>query len=360
MKQYFVALLGLITVVTGCFVVGPPKPSVQLDPKEVILGRGEKREFTASLTSGTAQGFTWVINPGEGSFDPPAPTGAKATYVAPLNDGEFKINVSAVGVEAVSAIATVTVAEQASATADFNVNAPLRQGTISPNGSKRYIVEIPSSLQQPLLKFEVGTAQPVTLKVFDANNQLLAQSSDKTFFTRGTSQSSQQGLEAQFINSRCDGPCVALPKTGSRYIVLIEAGNTQVNFRFDAYDDIYSDDNEPANDNCVTSDAPAGSEGNFTEVGAIETLGDVDCFNTPGAVTSIRLIRLAETRLSLQAEVTNLTTNEVIDTLTLNSGDSVTEDILTLTSAAPVKIVVRATDGRAGPTVNSIYNVVFK
>jgi hypothetical protein len=360
MKRFW--LLGLSIFLAGCSIVSPAIPKVVVSPKDVILGRGEARELTASLESGTANDFNWSVKAGEGSFNNTNGTsaaGSKVTYTAPQNDGEYKITVSAVAVEATSAVTTVTVAEQATATLAFDVNNPLRSGVVSPNGSKRYIVEAPASLTEPLLKFEVGTSQPITLKVFDANNQLLATSNDKTFFTKETGQAANQALEAQFLTLRCDGPCVAIPRTGGRYFVLIEAGNTQVNYRFDAYDDVYSDDTEPANNDCVTSNAQQGPEGDFTQRGAIETLGDIDCFNTGRAVTSIKLRRLPDVKLSLKAEITNLTTNKV-DVIELKQGDSVTEQGLTFAPAAPLKIVVTSSDGRAGPSLNSGYDIVFK
>lgn len=360
MKRYW--LLSFFVFLSGCAFVTPAIPKVVVSPSSVVLGRGESLDLTATLDSGSATNFSWSVEAGAGSFNDTngtSATGTKVKYTAPQNDGDYKVTVSAVGVEATSAVLTITVVEQVSATGAYNVDTPLRSGVINPNSSKRYIIQT-GGLTKPLLKLEVGTSQSVTLKVFDANNQLLATSNNKTFFTKEPTPVNSQGLEPQIVLPlRCDGPCVAIPRTGERYIVLIEAGNAQVSYRFDAYEDAYAEDTEPANNTCVDSDALPGGEGNYTEVGAIETLGDVDCFNTVRPVGTVRLVRTAGTTLNLKAEITNLTTNRV-DTLEVKQTDSATEQVLTFAPAAPVKIVVTSSDGRAGPSENSIYNVVFK
>jgi hypothetical protein len=355
MKRFCVLLVA--SLLTACGVISPT-PSVQVNPASATLGTGDAQPFTATLSSGTADDFTWTnrTDGSEGTLS--ATRGSTVTYTAPDTVGDYSFTVGALGVEARSAVVNVSVLRKLLGNPDPTV--PVNGAadkTLAPGQTKRFIVEIPTQLTQSLLYFEIGTGDAddnaVTLVVKDASQTIVAASNNPRFFSRS---SSGNILEAQGISTNviCRGACVIVRNPGqSRYVLELTA-TKDVTFDLFAFDDPFTDTLEPNDSVCKTA-ADNGNTPVFE--GAIETLDDVDCFQSAVNVTGVTLsnANILNPVIPLRAEIRRADNDELLTTLELTPGGatSVSE---TRNFGVAVKVLVRGID-RAGPNDTSRYTL---
>jgi hypothetical protein len=316
MKRYwFLGLLAL--VLTACSVEIAPRITVNVTPSPLTVGTGDSQVLTASLSSGTAEDFTWTIRTGDGTLS--SLRGSSVTYIAPETVGEYTVTVSAVGVEATNAVVNISVLKKFLANTEpaVVINPNQADRTLTSGQTKRFIVEIPPQLTQPLLYFELGTAQTdaeaVTLVLKDSAQTVVATSSNPRFFSRTTS--SQDALKAQGIsvNVICRGACVIVKNPGAGKYFLELTATKDVSFDLFVFDDVFSDTLEPNDSVCKTS-ADNGNSSEF--LGAIETLDDVDCFQSAPNVTNVTLSNAAVQNpvIPLRAEIRRADNDELIQT----------------------------------------------
>jgi hypothetical protein len=355
MKRFW--LLLVVGMLSACSVQLGPSVSVNVTPAPVTLGTGDSQVLTASLSSGEAQDFLWTLNSGGGILSPTR--GKSVTYTAPEVVGDYDITVSAVGVEAKSAVATVNVLKKFIANSDPQVILNPDQGdkTLTSGVTKRYIVDVPTQLTQGLLYFELKTTSAVTLTVKDKDQKVIATSNDPKFFSSASPASNVLSSQAIVASVTCRGPCVIVKNTGqSRYILELSA-SSDATYDLFIFDDPYSDGLEPNDSVCSTT---ATNNNSLSFDGAIETLDDVDCFQSPANVSSVTL-SIADspsTVVPLRAELRRADNDEIIRTLELTPGGATTSVIETRAFGVAVKVLVRGV-GKAGPVNNSKYKVIF-
>lgn len=356
MKRLYLMIVALL--LTACSVSLGPSASVQVTPSPVTLGTGDSQVLTASLSSGTAEDFTWTLRSGEGTLS--STRGAAVTYTAPDALGDYDITVSAIGVEAKNAVVTASVLKKFTASNDPLVvlNPGTVDRTINVDETKRFIVDIPSSLAESLIYFELGTEDAndtaITMTLRNSAQQIIARSSSPRFFT---SASSSGILESQAIvvNVLCRGACIIIRNTSEdKYFIEL---TTSRNATYDlfVFDDRYSDSFEE-NDSTPTTDTSSPTP---SFVGAIETLGDTDIFADPRNVSNVTLTIDSSTTIPITAEVRRASNDELIDTLTVTPGGTLTDTYpgpgVPITPTQ-VRVFVRG-GNNAGPAGNSKYTL---
>lgn len=169
---------------------------------------------------------------------------------------------------------------------------------------KRYQVNLPATFTNDLLYVEVSPvnapADSVRLEMYDANGDLVRQSSSPDFFTG-------QGITINPID--CRGPCILLDantiETGSGGVVYLRVSTTNgtpVEFDLFVYQEDYGDEEEPANDiNCTdfSTSAIVVTPSDDEYEGAIETVEDLDCYQSDGAVRAVTIETFADTTIDL-------------------------------------------------------------
>jgi hypothetical protein len=356
MKRIY--LMFVVLLLSACDVSIGPSTSVNVTPSPVTLGTGDSQVLTASLSSGTAEDFTWTLRSGEGTLS--LTQGTTVTYTAPGTVGDYDITVSAIGVEAKNAVVTASVLKKFLATLEDTtvVNSNPADQTINAGETKRFIVGIPGELNEALLYFELGAVDVnnpnndgLTLTVKDEAQNVVAVSNDPRFFSR-TASSLQNTLEPQIvIPVTCRGACVILKNDdSSRYFLEVKA-SSNASFALFAFDDKHSDDLEPNDSTCT----PATTVPNATFEGAIETLGDIDCFQTTVNVPSITLSPTLQMAIPIKAEIRAASNDEKLGEVVVTPGGQ--NVVFTVPSPArPVKVLVTSAD-QAGPTQNSTYGL---
>jgi hypothetical protein len=360
MKRYW--LFGLVSIMlSACSVDIGPRVTVNVTPAPVTLGTTDQQVFTASLSSGTATDFTWTVATGQGQLSPAR--GASVTYTAPDAVGDYDITVSAIGVEATNAVVKVSVLKKFLASTEplAVINPVEGDKTLIAKQTKRFIVEIPAQLTQPLLYFELGTATAdataATLVLKNASQQVIAVSSNPRFFSKTAT--AQSSLEAQAISADviCRGPCVIVKNPGTGRYILEVTATKDMRFDLFAFDDIASDTLEPNDSVCKTA---ADNSNSSQFVGALETLDDVDCFQSAATVTNVTLsnANVLNPIIPVRAEIRRADNDELLATLNLTPGGptSVGE---TRNFGVAVKVLVRGVDV-AGPNETSRYTLTFQ
>jgi hypothetical protein len=346
-------LMSTVLLLSACDVSVGPSVRVTVTPSPVTLGTGDSQVLTASLSSGTADDFNWTLTSGEGTLS--STRGTTVTYTAPDTVGDYDITVNALGVEARGAVVTASVLKKFTASNDPLVvlNPGAADRTINVGETKRFIVDIPPSLTESLIYFELGTEDAndtaVTMTLKNSSQQVIARSTSPRFFTAA---SSSGMLETQAIvtNVVCRGACVIIRNTSEdRYFIEL---TTSRNATYDlfVFDDRYSDSFEE-NDSTPTTDTSTTTP---SFVGAIETLGDTDIFTDPRNVSNVTLTIDSATTIPITAEVRRVSNDELIDTLTVTPSGVLT-DTFTGTATA-VRVFVRG-GNNAGPAGNSKYTL---
>jgi hypothetical protein len=354
MRRLYLMIVALL--LTACNVSIGPSASVQVTPSPVTLGTGDSQVLTASLSSGTAEDFT--LRSGEGTLS--SVRGTTVTYTAPGAVGDYDITVSAIGVEARNAVVIASVLKRFVASTEDTtvVNSNPADQTINAGETKRFIVAVPSELNEDLLYFELGAVDldnpnndGLTLTVKDEEQNVIAVSNGPRFFSR-TASSLQAVLEPQIVFPvTCRGACIILRNNDTaRYFLEVEASSA-ASFALFAFDDRYSDDLEPNDSTCT----PATTVPNATFQGAIETLGDIDCFQTTVNVPSITLSPTAQLAIPIKAEIRAASNDEKLGEVTVTPGGG--NVVFSVPSPArPIKVLVTSPN-QAGPTQNSTYGL---
>lgn len=352
MKRIY--LMFVVLLLSACDISIGPSTSVNVTPSPVTLGTGDSQVLTASLSSGTAQDFNWILRSGEGTLS--STKGTIVTYTAPDAIGDYDITVSAIGVEAKSAVVTASVLKKFTASNDPLVvlNPGAVDRTINVGETKRFIVDIPPSLTESLIYFELGTEDAndtaITMTLKNSSQQVVARSSSPRFFTAASSSGLLEPQAAIVVDVTCRGACVIIRNTSEdKYFIEL---TTSRNATYDLFifDDLYSDSFEE-NDSTPTTDTSSTTP---SFVGAIETLGDTDIFTDPRNVSTVTLTIDSSTTIPITAEVRRVSNDELIDTLTVTPGGTLT-DTFTSTATA-VKVFVRG-GNNAGPAGNSKYTL---
>jgi hypothetical protein len=118
------------------------------------------------------------------------------------------------------------------------------------------------------------------------------------------------------------------------------------------FDDPYGDSFEE-NDSTPTTDASTPTP---SFVGAIETLGDVDIFTDARNVSNVTLTLEGspDTAIPITAEVRRASNDELLDTLTVTPGGSLTDSF----GGSPVAVKVFVRGGNnAGPANSTKYTL---
>jgi hypothetical protein len=357
MKRYW--FLGFVALALSACGVIEPSVNVNVTPPQVTLGTTDSQVLTASLNSGTADDFSWALRTGDGTLS--STRGSSVTYTAPDIVGDYSITVSAIGIEATSAVVAVSVLKKFLANTEAGTVINPADKIFTSGQTKRFIVEIPAQLTQPLLYFELGTAdaddQAVTMVVKDASNNVIGASSNPRFFSRTASSLNQ--LEAQGISANviCRGACVIVKNPGAGRYFLELTATKDVTADLFVFDDSFTDTLEPNDSVCKTS-ADNGNSSEFD--GAIETLDDVDCFQSATTNTSLILSNtdVQNPVIPLRAEIRRANNDELIKTIELTPGGT-TSIVEPIPAGVAVKVLVRGVD-RAGPSESSRYTLTFQ
>lgn len=158
-----------------------------------------------------------------------------------------------------------------------NANDPAATGTIGPNSSVDYRVDLTGVSGYDLFYIELDA--DLELQVYRSNATIFASSSSADGFVSGFGGLSARGVAPQAIgvNRACGGSCViARPSTADHvYARVINHSGLSRPFTLYAFGSDYGDTNERFNDDPSTSPLLSSSDS-----GAIETLGDVDYYET--------------------------------------------------------------------------------
>lgn len=249
------------------------------------------------------------------------------------------------------------------------------QGTLSAGEEDYYRVNVPAGRQGELVFFELKQRNiPATITVFDSNRREILASNNRRFFASGTGSLSTAGeLDAQSISVTgyiCEGPCGIVRKRSqdTTYFVRVRASSTARTFDYDlaAYT---ADTQDPMWDESGCKDVSVESAVGPTSIGvvpadpivergAIEILGDEDCFDS-GAF-GIREITFETStgnegirfRVVIEDE-----DGREIRSFAVGPGPASRPE--TLKDRQPVRIRVFSDNNRAGPAGSSTYQLTL-
>ncbi len=406
------SLIALALVLAACqVVVDPGEPAVTevtVTPSQVSRAVGETVRFSADVE-------------GVGNFPRTVTWSSNNRSVAAVNDAGL-VTAVAPGNAVITAISTFDPTKSGTATITVSpgagtdpwANAPQLTAVSEPNvpvlasesvtsGSSRYYrVTIPANLTQPLVYVElVNASAGATVEIFSAatprqsvyasrtpewfgeTSQVLALSDDDAALLGG--------LETQVVlQVPCRGPCVIFPRelpgqAVTIYVRVSTTGSGTVGYDFHVYDDTYKDPGEPQVSQCqgfpnvgpaamggIALESPVS--GAFAAVeplsiivdpisperyqGALETVRDRDCYETSVNVNRIELTASPQnTGIFMRADIFHASTGVLLYELLVEPGQRV--DTSVALGNVPVKIVVYASNGRAGPSASSFYELDF-
>ena len=243
----------------------------------------------------------------------------------------------------------------------------LADGTVMANAAAYYRVNVPDEVSDPLLYLEATAEGDSTLTVtaYDGARTAFLASNNNAWFTAASELSTTATTEvlpqAIVVNAICAGPCVITDNDDATFYVRVSTSSpTPVAFELFAYDKAYGDSTEPANNDCGTLSANAIIVSPEEEgyVGALETLGDVDCFRSAAEATQVTLSTTPNNvNVNIQARIYDANTNRLLDSVFV-SPNSPTASI-TLPGSRLVYAQVSAPNTAAGPSRNSTYEITF-
>ena len=357
-------IAGLIFFITSCQVqVSVSVPEVEISPSSTVLATGAAQTFTATVTDSSGV-VTWTTDAPSGSLS--ATSGDQVIFTAPGTAGSYDLTASVSGTAATDT-ATITVVASRTVGTDPNT-ALVADEDVSADDSNVYAINVPSGLSTDVVYFELANVSPsdadITLvlgqKASDGSVPVEYQSSDARFFSRPSS-SAGSSLDTQgiAIDISCRGPCIILDYVpGTYYVEVRNSGSSTASYDLFSFTDAYQDEGEPGNDDC----GPVSSTGisidpNDEDQGAIETIGDVDCYDSGGDVTSVTFAGGPNLAFGLVATVYSADGATELASLSAAPGGS--PESVTLTPARTVIVKVEAAEDRAGPSQNSQYEVAF-
>jgi hypothetical protein len=223
-----------------------------------------------------------------------------------------------------------------------------------------YQVLVPSTLDEGLLFLEARSdLTPVTLTVYDSSGEELYVSSSPDWFSSASLTDTRLEAQAIEVATRCLGPCVIVENTPSLLYARITA-TRGAEVSFYAFDLPYGDSTEPENNDC-TGLTPAAivPVPRTSYQGALETVGDADCFLVNEPVSRVRLETTPNnTGIPIQALVFDGLSNRLLDTLLVGPNDL--DDFTFDLGTGALAVRIEALDERAGPSLTSQYTVTFE
>jgi plastocyanin len=328
--------------------------SVLISPSVATVAPGDTITLNASLDSGKDSTFNWESTASDALS---STTGKTVTFTAPSAPGIYQVFATSADASG-DGTANITVAAPFQATPDIDADDPLIPDLSIRAGERQtFIIDADEDIFEgdQLVAIEADTSSRIKLSVFDSSRNLVAVSDDPAYFTSDGSTSSL--IEPQALSRRlfCVGPCVFIENldgSSERYYVQIES-SVDAAYDLFAYAELLTDSTEPGDiDDCVVTEVPAGTAEPF----ALETLGDVDCILSDGAENRVTLETVADTALAVRADVYDGAT--LVDTLNVPAGGG-TDTYPGTGTAKNLRVVVRSSDGRAGPSRNSEYKITF-
>ena len=253
----------------------------------------------------------------------------------------------------------------------------LADGTVTANAAAYYRVNVPDDVanedEDPLLYVEAVAETdedevplPLTVTVYNSARTALLASNNDAWFTTASELSTAATPAAVLpqaidVQANCLGPCVITNNDDATLYVRVSTSSpSPVAFELFAYDNAYGDSTEPENNDCGTLSANAIIVSPEEEgyVGALETLGDVDCFRSAAEATQVTLSTTPNNvNVNIQARIYDANTNRLLDSVFV-SPNSPTASI-TLSGSRLVYAQVSAPNTAAGPSRNSTYEITF-
>ncbi len=235
---------------------------------------------------------------------------------------------------------------------------PVTSGVVRQGTPAYFQVPVDASVSDDLLYVEADAGStPVMVELFTTKQFSALASVDPTYFSSPSLVTLGQVASASITTgSLCIGPCVITTNDQSRYFVKVSTSSaTDASFDLFLYSTNYREAAEPSNDSC-SSAAVVGAGNSY--VGALETLGDLDCLESGAAVSNVSLIfQGSSADIEVQAIVQDASDGTVLATLTVDA--TTTQDSLTITPAAALRVQVRSANDTAGTTDGSQYRLDF-
>jgi hypothetical protein len=354
---YRVFILLSLSVLASCT---PPAPSLSVSPSSALLTPGQNVTLTATLQNTSLMSeIAWTSTGGILS----ASTGTSVTFRAE-QEGTYRVTATAISETTLTRTVTITVAQ---AITIRTAETPSVAGaTLAGASSKTYIIQAPSNLTKDALYFELVSSNPTRITLYAQNGRAVAKSDNPRYFSE---EDSGLALASQaIVTSRvCRGPCIIVPRRTQGFVLTIE-NQSAISATYDLY--IY---NENLTDTLEGSEEcrPSFSKDSLRPaievippeptVGAIETLGDEDCFYSQEyKVKEVTLATFESTAIKVELAVyqvrSSLSTRYVGS---LSAGPGREDKVLSFDPKYPVLIVAKSGDGRAGPSGSSRYAVNY-
>ena len=251
----------------------------------------------------------------------------------------------------------------------------LADGTVTANAAAYYRVNVPDNVanedEDPLLYIEAVAETdedevplPLTVTVYNSARTALLASNNDAWFTTASELSTAAAAvlpQAIAVQANCLGPCVITANDDATFYVRVSTESpSPVAFELFAYDNAYGDSTEPENNDCGTLSASAIIVSPEKEgyVGALETLGDVDCFRSAAETTQVTLSTGQDNvNIEIQARIFDADTNELLDVLRVSPANQTAS--INLSGSTLVYARVSAQGSTAGPSNNSTYEIKF-
>jgi hypothetical protein len=290
-------------------------------------------------------------------------------------------------------------ATEVTAIADPNI--AVRSGdTVTAASPRYYQITLPAALNEPLVYIELANVSggEAIVEVFTAARPRVSAIASRTAEWFGVTgqvlaldddELEPVDLEAQFVTVNCRGPCVILERTvvgeaANVYVRVSTTGTGTITYELHAFDDPYGDPGEPQVSDCQDFPALSVASLDMTSLlepigpavagpspssiivepiagryrGALETVGDVDCYLTATGVDRVELTTAADNAgIFIRAEIFDAETNAALDIIGVTPGNRVS--VSGPLGNRPVKIRVYASNERAGPSANSWYELDF-
>ncbi len=256
----------------------------------------------------------------------------------------------------------------------------LSNGTInSTNTEDYYRINLPNSLSGDVIYLELGGSN-LKLTVYDANKTAVRESNSADFFGVIGSGLKPTSLETEAIgvDLSCRGPCVIINAASGVVYAKVEARSAApANYDFYVYSDNYQDSTDPENNPTqqggqffcgnikVEAIVPIPTDESY--IGAIETVEDVDCFETENKVKGVNIETFPATTINVTAYIYQ--GNQLLGTITAPPKGTATKSLIpsAITPVPNEKIVAIVVGGnpnnnirRAAVSGNSKYKLTFE
>lgn len=373
--KYILFISLLLLVSCGGGGGGAATPEVSISPETVTsLVVGTTQTFDANATPVGETTFEWSAARG----DVGAGSTAQITYTAPSTPGEDTLSVTTgTGATDTLPLDILEAQEDLEAVADPDTTL-VTDITLAAGAVQNYIIQIPEGLSESLLYIELETDNSLTLSAGDYFSTNPGSFSDEDPAAGGEDEDEEGAdfKDAQTITTQaigdpraCRGPCIILNNDATSYPVAVtNTGDAAATFSLYAYDAEPVDSGEPENDNCsvdlgdlILLDVPLTPG---AADGAIETIGDVDCYEEESEERVSIIFSAPETlSIPLVAEIFNADEPGLPPTIIeIEPGRTAFSDCGAADASERIVIAVRADDlaagaELAGPSANTNYSL---